>query len=91
MKTWLRNKIHGFLYPQDSMAQLSVAVTASGGVNMDDSLRFNVLVGSGGVVLQLQKYDRKSDRNNNSTHIIADGEPIAERIGQIVSMEMLKY
>jgi hypothetical protein len=44
----------------------------------------------GGTIVQIRHYDRKTDRNNNITHIIPDGEDIAERIGQIVSMELLR-
>jgi hypothetical protein len=45
---------------------------------------------NGGVIVQLRQYDRKTDRSNLSTHIITDGEDVADRIGQIVSLEMLR-
>jgi hypothetical protein len=92
MREWLRQRLLNILHPKDSdVYPAKLAVSASSdGVDMDSSLRFNVLVGSGGVVVQIHRYDRKNDRSNNTTHIIADGEPIAERIGQIVSMEILK-
>ena len=44
----------------------------------------------GGTIVQIRHYDRKTDRHNNITHIIPDGEDISERIGQIVSMELLR-
>jgi len=55
-----------------------------------DGLSFNVMPAQGGTVVQIRHYDRKTDRNNNITHVIPDGEDIAERIGQIVSMELLR-
>ena len=95
MKNWLRNKLHNFLYPRDpqeiSSAKLATVSVRSESIDMDNSLRFNVLVGSGGIVLQLIRYDHKKDRSDNSTHIIPEHEDIAVRIGQIVSMEILKH
>jgi len=92
MKSWLRNKLHQFLYPSDSGVQMSkIAVSASSeSIDMDGSLRFNVLNCRGGVVLQLYRYDHKRDRSDNSTHLIPENENVAERIGQIVSLELLK-
>ena len=55
-----------------------------------DGLSFNVMPAQGGTVVQIRQYDRKTDRNNNITHVIPDGEDISERIGQIVSMELLR-
>jgi hypothetical protein len=93
MKQWLRNKLHSFLYP-DNAAQLKsptagLAVRSDDGPDID-GLRFTVMSANGGVIVQLRQYDRKTDRSNHSTHIITDGEDIAERIGQIVSLEMLR-
>lgn len=59
------------------------------GVNMDNSIRFSVLSCRGGLILEVRVYDRKTHENNTKTYLIPDGEPIAERIGQYVSMEML--
>ena len=55
-----------------------------------EGLSFNVMSAQGGTVVQIRHYDRRTDRNNNITHVIPDGEDIAERIGQIVSMELLR-
>ena len=55
-----------------------------------EGLAFNVMPAQGGVIVQLRKYDRKADRNDNSTHIITEGEDIAEAIGKIVAMELWK-
>jgi len=55
-----------------------------------EGLSFNVMPAQGGTVVQIRSYDRKTDRNNNITHVIPDGEDVAERLGQIVSMELLR-
>ena len=55
-----------------------------------EGLSFNVMPAQGGTVVQIRCYDRKTDRNNHITHVIPEGEDIAERIGQIVSLELLR-
>lgn len=64
-------------------------VVGARGVDVE-GLSFNVMPAQGGTVVQIRHYDRKTDRNNNITHVIPDGENISERIGQIVSMEILR-
>lgn len=55
-----------------------------------EGLNFNVMPAQGGTIIQLRRYDRKLDRNDNSTHVIPEGEDIAETIGKIVAMELWK-
>jgi len=55
-----------------------------------EGLKFRVMPAQGGTVVQINHYDRKADRNTTITHVIPDGENVAERIGQIVSMELLR-
>jgi hypothetical protein len=62
---------------------------ASDGVNMENSIRFNVLSCRGGLVLEVRVYDKKTHENTTKTYLIPDGEPVAERIGQYVTMEMM--
>jgi hypothetical protein len=72
----------------NSQPVLDVAVGARA-VDVE-GLSFNVMSAQGGTVVQIRHYDRKTDRNNHITHVIPDGEDIAERIGQIVSLELLR-
>ena len=59
-------------------------------VDMERGLHFSVLPAQGGTVVQLRSYNRKTDRRENSTHVIPDGDDIATSIGHIVSMEILR-
>jgi len=59
------------------------------GVNMDHSIRFNVLSCRGGLVLEVRVYDKKTHEHITKTYLIPEGEPVAERIGQYVTMEMM--
>lgn len=53
-------------------------------------LNFIVMPAIGGTIVQMRTYDRKTDRSNHITHLIPDGEDISERIGHIVSLEILR-
>ena len=52
---------------------------------------FNVMPAQGGVIVQIRKYDDKLSRNNYTTHIIAEGQDVAETVGKIVAMELWKH
>lgn len=54
-------------------------------------LTFRVMPAHGGVIVQMRSYNKKTDRENNITYIIPEGEDVAERVGQIVSMELLRH
>jgi len=87
LKTKLRNWINSDDYP--------VAITSGNKIRVSDEpdvdgLRFTIMKANGGVILQSRRYDRRRDESDCSTYIITDDEPYAERIGQIVSMEILK-
>ena len=61
--------------------------------SMDDiplRLNFNVMPAAGGVVVTINKYDRQKGHNLETLHVIHDDEDVANNIGQIVSMELLR-
>lgn len=89
MLNWIRNKLHNFIFPAQEPNKIAT-VSESSDIDMDQSLRFYVLVGQGGVIIQLRSYDNKRDRTNNTTYIIPEGEDIAARVGEIVSLEIMK-
>ena len=86
---WLKRKIIRWM--RDDWNSKPVAQIDCSEPSVDiEGLRFNVMPAQGGTIVQIRHYDRKTDRHNNITHIIPDGEDVAERIGQIVSMELLR-
>jgi hypothetical protein len=89
---WLKRKINRWLNSREDIYPVEQSPVRAAGANAVDvdGLSFNVMPATGGTVVQIRHYDRKTDRNNNTTHVIPDGEDIAERIGQIVSMELLR-
>lgn len=92
MREWIRNKLLNFLAnSEENKRPMPIAtVRSNDGVDMDNSLRFNVLSCQGGIVVQLHKYDHKKDRSDNSTYVIPENEDVTQRIAEIVSLELLK-
>jgi hypothetical protein len=89
---WLKNKLRNWINSDDYPSAIQ---TASNKIRVSDEpdvegLRFTIMKANGGVILQSRRYDRRRDESDSSTYIITDDEPYAERIGQIVSMEILK-
>ena len=88
---WLKQKIVAWVR-EDWYANQPVQDSPRVGARAVDveGLSFNVMPAQGGTVVQIRNYDRKTDRSNNTTHVIPDGEDIATAIGHIVSIELLR-
>lgn len=96
LKKWLRKKLQNILYQEDAVnipAPKSYGIGAqssnSSGVDIN-GLRFTVMSANGGCIVQLSQYDRKTDRTTYATYLITDEEDVAVRVGQIVSLELLR-
>lgn len=55
-----------------------------------DGMRLQIYKASGGYVVETRSYDRKSDRNNNTMHIITEDQDLGDALGKIVMMEALR-
>ena len=55
-----------------------------------DGMRLQVYRASGGYVVETRSYDRRSDRNNNTMHVITDDQDLGQALGKIVMMEALR-
>ena len=90
MINWFRHKLHNFIFPSDSLAVSKSAVRERDDADIE-GMRFSVMVAEGGTIVQMRTYDRRKDEQHNKTYVIPDTEQdIAHRIGQIVSLEMMK-
>jgi len=55
-----------------------------------EGMRLQIYKASGGFVVETRSYDRRSDRNNNTMHVITDEQDLGDALGKIVMMEALK-
>ena len=86
---WLKRQLRRWIQDEDIYPIATMETPVRHGVDVE-GLSFNVMPAQGGTIVQLRYYDRKTDRNNYITHVIPDGEDIANRVGHIVSMEILR-
>jgi hypothetical protein len=60
------------------------------GIDLNDPITFRVQAVSGGTLVETRWYDPKKDENERKLHIVTGEENLAEAIGKIVTMELLK-
>jgi hypothetical protein len=88
---WLRTKLHNFIFPADEgNSNIPIGAVREREEADIEGLRFTVMPARGGTIVQLRTYDRRKDESNMSTYVIPDGHDVAEEVGRIVSMELIR-
>ena len=64
-------------------------VTKSNRIDNERTMTLNVTKANGGWVIENRQYDKRTDRNNNTVHIITDDKDLGEEIGKIITFESL--
>ena len=59
-------------------------------IELPDPITFRVQAITGGTLVETRWYDPKQDENERKLHIVTGEENLAEAIGRIVTMELLK-
>jgi hypothetical protein len=59
-------------------------------IELPDPITFRVQAITGGTLVETRWYDPKSDEPNRKLHIVNDNENLAEAIGKIVTMELIR-
>ena len=68
-------------------------VSKIGGISTlgsDNGMNFSLYTASGGYVVEFRQYDHNTDRHNNKLHIINSDEDVGQKIGQIITLELLR-
>lgn len=76
--------------PKLASAGYATAEVSRNSIEEDNTIRFTVTPARGGIVVSVRQYDAKTDRTNYTNHVIHDDDNVAESIGHIVSMEILR-
>ena len=92
MIKWLCNKIMRLGREYEHVESGSMPVLDDDcGADMDKSIRFAILPARGGCVFEIRKRDIKTHERETITHIIPEGHDVANAVGKIVAMEILRY
>ena len=75
---------------EDSMLVAASSNIGIRGHDFPNPLRFSIQQASGGTIVDVSTYDRRKDEHGSNMHVIPEGHDVAEAIGQIVTMEMLR-
>jgi hypothetical protein len=90
MKMSIKQRIRNWLM-NDSDNELSYAVEDENGPDLNSqSFRLNIYGASGGTIIETTKYDRKSDENRHSLHIVTEDKDLGQELSKIITMEQLR-
>ena len=96
MINWLRHKLHNFIFPQDTNELVETKThrgraLISRGSQLDNrGMNFTIHMANGGYVLEYSSYNEKTDRHDNTLHIINSDTDLGQGIAHIITLEMLR-
>ena len=91
MKLTFKQRIRNWLMDDSDEADYAPISVDSDGPSLDsNSFRLKVYGASGGTIIETTKYDRKSDENRHSLHVITDDKDLGAELSKIITMEQLR-
>jgi hypothetical protein len=95
MKSWIRQKLHNFIFPQDNeLVETKThrrSALISRGSQLDNrGMNFTIHMANGGYVLEYSSYNEKTDRHDNTLHIINSDTDLGQGIAHIITLELLR-
>ena len=91
MKMSIKQRIRNWLMSGNDDAEECYAVEDGNGVDLSsNSFRLNIYGASGGTIIETTKYDRKTDENRHSLHIVTEDKDLGQELAKIITMEQLR-
>ena len=96
MINWFRQKLHNFIFPQDTNEVVETKTNRgraliSRGSHLDSrGMNFTIHMANGGYVLEYSSYNEKTDRHDNTLHIINSDTDLGQGIAHVITLEMLR-
>jgi hypothetical protein len=90
MKMTLKQRIRNWLMNDDDTPD-PYSTEDNNSVDLSsNSFRLNIYGASGGTIIETTKYDRKSDENRHSLHVVTEDKDLGEELSKIITMEQLR-
>lgn len=90
MKLSIKQKIRNWLMNDDHEFSQDIQIDESCPDLNSQGFRLNVYNASGGTIVETTKYDRKSDENRHSLHVVTADKDLGEELSKIITMEQLR-
>ena len=96
MINWFRQKLHNFIFPSDinevveSKTHRGRALISRGSQLDNRGMNFTIHMANGGYVLEYSSYNEKTDRHDNTLHIINSDTDLGQGIAHVITLEMLR-
>lgn len=90
MKLTFKQKIRNWLMNDSDDYAESISVDDCDISLSSNSFRLNIYGASGGTIIETTKYDRKSDENRHSLHVVTEDKDLGEELSKIITMEQLR-
>ena len=90
MKLSLKQRIRNWILNDDDDYVESIPIDDCGPNLSSQGFRLNVYGASGGTIVETTKYDRKSDDNRHSLHVITEDKDLGAELSKIITMEQLR-
>ena len=90
MKMSIKQRIRNWLMNDDDTPDPYSIEDENGPDLNSQSFRLNIYGASGGTIIETTKYDRKSDENRHSLHVVTEDKDLGEELAKIITMEQLR-
>ena len=90
MKLSIRERIRNWLMKDNDDCELVYAEDSESVDLHSQGFRLQVYGASGGTIIETTKYDRKSDENRHSLHVVTEDKDLGEELAKIITMEQLR-
>lgn len=91
MKLTIKQRIRNWLMnDQEDDNYAPISLDSEGPNIQSQGFRLNVYGASGGTIIETTKYDRKSDDNRHSLHVVTEDKDLGEELSKIITMEQLR-
>lgn len=88
---WLKRKIRNWLSEEVMVEKDRIVSTSTSSdfAHRQNPLHFRIYDAKGGKVVEVYRYDRKTDRENSSLYVVENNENLGDEITKIIFLENL--
>jgi hypothetical protein len=91
MKKTIKQRFVSWLLKSNDEAEYdSMPQDERNDIDLEGSVRFDLMSATGGRILQVRRWDRKRDDHEMVTYVIPSGEDVGQRVAKILNLELIK-